>query len=136
MSELIASGKEITQSFDACALYSELEKEWSSIDKCLTETGKSTSLLKLIDTAAPLLQKQGELQSREKTFVLFQWLFSEALLELGKMRNFDLVKYLNFKILETNPSLLDFLSVKHTKEFESCGTKWSSKYIEKAVELL
>ena len=55
---------------------------------------------------------------------------------MGRMRNFDLVKYLNFKILETYPSLLDFLSVKHTKSFESCGDKWSPKYIEKAVELL
>jgi hypothetical protein len=52
------------------------------------------------------------------------------------MRNFDLVKYLNYKILEANPGLLDFLAVKHTKAFESCGPKWSAKYTEKAVELL
>lgn len=49
------------------------------------------------------------------------------------MRNFDLVKFLNFKILERNTALLDFLCVKHVKGFEGCGEKWSPKHMEKAV---
>ena len=74
-----------------------------------------------------------ELNSRDDSFGLFKHFFQEILAELSRYRNFDLVKWLNLKILEQYPPLFDYLSVKHAKPLQSFGEKDSSKYIERIV---
>lgn len=78
LSELIAHGHTITQSFDACALFTEVDKDWSVFDlndKTVAQSNKSAALLKLIDNSESLLSKEDELKSREKSFGLFKWYF-------------------------------------------------------------
>jgi hypothetical protein len=77
-----------------------------------------------------------ELSSREHSFGLFKHFFSEILSELSKHRNFDLVKWINFKILEQYPPLFDYLSVKHARSLLNHGDQDSSKYIERIVTIL
>ena len=76
---MIAHGHTITQSFDACALFTEVDKDWSVFDlndKTVAQnSNKSAALLKLIENSETLLSKEDELKSREKSFGLFKWYF-------------------------------------------------------------
>lgn len=54
--------------------------------------------------------------NREELFYLYKWLFQETLITLSSpelIRNSELTRYLNFKILNNNKALLHFLKLKH-----------------------
>lgn len=72
--------------------------------------------------------------NREELFYLYKWLFQEALITLSSpelIRNSELTRFLNFKILTNNKALLHFLKLKH-----KISEKDEDKVLEKAVTLL
>ena len=64
----------------------------------------------------PLLDEVQIPQSHDDLFFLFQWLFQQVQINLSELRNHELVKWLNFRILNKNPDLLKFLTIKHKVE--------------------
>jgi len=71
------------------------------------------NFIKFIDTALATNDQIVKVH-RDSLHDLFQWLYQELILKLStELKNTDLVKFLNYKLLLKYPVLADYINVKN-----------------------
>ena len=74
---------------------------------------------------------------RSELYDVFQWLYQEIILKLStELKNTDLVKYLNYTILQRYPQLADYLNVKNQIDPSKQLSQMDQRQVERLCSLL